>query len=183
MRINTERFFPSVAMFCYGFQHNLRGPAWAVGSYSISPPADGTFQNFIFQTLRQMGRNVLYRVTNIFGSARTFKLKRKLPYFHYFVKMDNWRWEVEGGSAQNALLRHDLTWKFSLFFGRTPTRCQLSLLPHLRPENGGRSGQSRRGSLRTSIPSIQRSVLYHTVPYTDLSWWLMSQSTALKRNQ
>ena len=25
--VNTERFFPSVAMFCYEFQLNLRGPA------------------------------------------------------------------------------------------------------------------------------------------------------------
>ena len=44
-------------MFCYGFQHKLRGPAWAVGSYSISPlskilsskPCD-----------RQTGKNALY---------------------------------------------------------------------------------------------------------------------------
>ena len=52
-------FFHSVAMFCHGFQFNLRGPAWAVGSCSISQPAEGTFQNVIFQTLRQCGRNAL----------------------------------------------------------------------------------------------------------------------------
>ena len=29
-------------MFCYVFQHNLRGPAWAIGSCSISPSAEGS---------------------------------------------------------------------------------------------------------------------------------------------
>ena len=56
----TEHFFHSVATFCPGFQYNLRGPAWEVGSCSISPPADGTFQDVIFQTLRLSGKNALY---------------------------------------------------------------------------------------------------------------------------
>ena len=59
----------------------------------------------------------------------------------------------------------DLTWKSSLFFGRTRTRCKpLSLLPHPPPrvENGGRSGRSRRGSLRTPTISTQRSVSFPT---------------------
>ena len=55
----TERFFHSVTMFCHEFQYNLRGPAWAVGSCSISPPAKGTFQKFVLQTLRQSGKNAL----------------------------------------------------------------------------------------------------------------------------
>ena len=56
----TECFFHSVARFCHGCLYNLRGIVWAVGSCSISPTADGTFQNFIFQTLRQSGKNALY---------------------------------------------------------------------------------------------------------------------------
>ena len=60
--LTTERFFHSVARFCPGFQYNLRGPAWAVGSCSISLPAEGTFQDVIFQTLRLSGKNALYNV-------------------------------------------------------------------------------------------------------------------------
>ena len=45
----------SVARFCYVFPCELRGPAWAVGSYSISQSAGGTSQNIIFKTLRQIG--------------------------------------------------------------------------------------------------------------------------------
>ena len=56
----TERFFHSVTMFCYGFQYNLRGPAWAVASCSISPPAKESLKNVFFQTLRQSGKNALY---------------------------------------------------------------------------------------------------------------------------
>ena len=41
--------------------HELRGPAWAVGSYSISQSAGGTSQNIIFKTLRQIGRPALYK--------------------------------------------------------------------------------------------------------------------------
>ena len=32
----TELIARSVAMFCYVFPGELRGPAWAVGSYSVS---------------------------------------------------------------------------------------------------------------------------------------------------
>ena len=35
----------SVASFCYVFPCELRGPAWAVGSYSISQSAGGSSQN------------------------------------------------------------------------------------------------------------------------------------------
>ena len=38
----------------------LRGPAWAVGTYSISQTAGGTSQNIIFKTLRQIGRPTLF---------------------------------------------------------------------------------------------------------------------------
>ena len=34
------------------FAKKLQGPAWAVGSYSIGPPAKGSFQILIFKTLR-----------------------------------------------------------------------------------------------------------------------------------
>ena len=54
----TECFFQSVAIFCREFQHNLRRPAWAVGSCSNSPSAKRTFQNVIFQTLRQTGKTL-----------------------------------------------------------------------------------------------------------------------------
>ena len=56
---NTERGVLSVARFCYVFPCELRGPAWAVGSYSISQSAGGTSQNIIFKTLRQIGRPAL----------------------------------------------------------------------------------------------------------------------------
>ena len=55
-----QSVFSTVTMFRCGFQYNLRGLAWAVGSCSISPPAEGTFQNGIFLTLRQSGKNALY---------------------------------------------------------------------------------------------------------------------------
>ena len=51
----TERGVPSVARFCYVFPCELRGPAWAVGSYSNSQSARGTSQNIIFKTLRRIG--------------------------------------------------------------------------------------------------------------------------------
>ena len=38
---STPLFIQSVAMFCYGCCKGLRGPAWAVGSYSSGPPAGG----------------------------------------------------------------------------------------------------------------------------------------------
>ena len=41
------------------FPCELRGPAWAVGSYSISQSAGGTSQNIIFKTLQQIGRPAL----------------------------------------------------------------------------------------------------------------------------
>ena len=43
----------SVAWFCYVCE--LRGPAWAVGSYSIGQSAGGTSQHIIIKTLRQIG--------------------------------------------------------------------------------------------------------------------------------
>ena len=56
----TERGVLYVARFCYVFPCELRGPIWAVGSYSISQSAGGTSQNIIFKTLRQIGRPALY---------------------------------------------------------------------------------------------------------------------------
>ena len=38
------------------FPCELRGPAWAVGSYSISQSARGTNQNIFFKTLQKIGR-------------------------------------------------------------------------------------------------------------------------------
>ena len=38
--IITEWGVPSVARFCYVFSCDLRGPAWAIGSYSISQSSD-----------------------------------------------------------------------------------------------------------------------------------------------
>ena len=49
----TELFVRSVAMFCYVFQGKLRGPAWAVGSCSVSQSAGGMYHYIIFKTLRQ----------------------------------------------------------------------------------------------------------------------------------
>ena len=72
--IHTERFFHCVARFCPGFQYNLRGPAWAVGSCSISLPAEGTFQDVIFQTL---GRIAV--VQHFSGSAMRHKILRLIP--------------------------------------------------------------------------------------------------------
>ena len=57
---HTERGILSVARFCYVFPCELREPAWAVGSYSISQSAGGTSQIIIFKTLRQIGRPALY---------------------------------------------------------------------------------------------------------------------------
>ena len=45
----------SVTRFCYVFPCELRGPAWAVGSYSIGQSAGGTSQHIIIKTLRQIG--------------------------------------------------------------------------------------------------------------------------------
>ena len=56
----TELFVRSVAMFCYVFQGKLRGPAWAVGSYSASQSAEGIYHCIIFKTLRQTRRIALY---------------------------------------------------------------------------------------------------------------------------
>ena len=43
--VHTMWGVPSLVIFCYLFLSELRGPAWAVGSYSIGPPARGIFQN------------------------------------------------------------------------------------------------------------------------------------------
>ena len=58
---STEQGVLSVARFCYVFPCELQGPAWAVGSYSISQSAGGTSQNIIFKTLRQIGCPDLYQ--------------------------------------------------------------------------------------------------------------------------
>ena len=58
-RVSTALGILSVARFCYVFPCELRGPAWAVGSYSVSQSAGGTSQNIIFKTLRQIGRPAL----------------------------------------------------------------------------------------------------------------------------
>ena len=50
----------SVTRFCYVFPCEWRGPARAVGSYSISQSAGGTSQNIIFKTLRQTGQPTMY---------------------------------------------------------------------------------------------------------------------------
>ena len=42
-------------MFRYVFLCELRGPAWAIGSYSSGPLAGGTPQIIIFKTLRMTG--------------------------------------------------------------------------------------------------------------------------------
>ena len=42
-----------------GLCYKLRGSAWAVGSCRIGPLAKGIFQNVIFKTLRQTGKNTL----------------------------------------------------------------------------------------------------------------------------
>ena len=68
-------FFHSVMMFCHGRQYNLRGPASAVDSSSISPPAEGTFKNVTFQTLRQSGKNTLYYThVNVQGASAGHQL-------------------------------------------------------------------------------------------------------------
>ena len=56
---STEWSVLSLARFDNVFPCELRGPAWAVGSYIISQSARGTFQNIIFKTLRQIGRLAL----------------------------------------------------------------------------------------------------------------------------
>ena len=58
----TERGVLSVEKFCDFFPCELRGPAWVVGSYSISQSAGGTSQNITSKTLRQIGRPALYTV-------------------------------------------------------------------------------------------------------------------------
>ena len=53
----TECFFPSVAMFCYGFQCNFRGPAWAVGTCSTRR---GNITKCHLPNLATDGKNALY---------------------------------------------------------------------------------------------------------------------------
>ena len=60
MKFCTERGVLSVSRFCYVFPCELQGPAWAVGSYSISQSAGETSQNIIFKTLRQIGRPAIH---------------------------------------------------------------------------------------------------------------------------
>ena len=50
---------PICLKISYVFPCEFPGPAWAVGSYSISQSAGGTSQNIIFKTLRQIGRPAL----------------------------------------------------------------------------------------------------------------------------
>ena len=59
---HTERGILSVARFCHVFPCELRGPAWAVDSYSISQSAGGTSRKIIFKTLRQVECPALYWV-------------------------------------------------------------------------------------------------------------------------
>ena len=70
--VYTELFIWSVAMFCNVFRGELRGPAWAVGSYSISRSARETYQTIIFKTLRLIGRPALYLVLNGEGGRTAF---------------------------------------------------------------------------------------------------------------
>ena len=69
----TEWGVLSFARFCYVFPCELRGPALAVGSYSISQSARGTSQNIIFKTLRHIGRPALYLLTESLYTA-TYRL-------------------------------------------------------------------------------------------------------------
>ena len=48
---HTERGVLSVTRFCYVFPCELRGPAWAVGNYSISQSAGGNFPKHYLQNL------------------------------------------------------------------------------------------------------------------------------------
>ena len=50
-----------VVMFFHLSFKGLPGPAWAVGSYSISQSAGGNSKNIFFKTLRQIGRPALYK--------------------------------------------------------------------------------------------------------------------------
>ena len=50
-------FIHLFAIFCYGFLRELWGPAWAVCSYSRSPPAGGIPKS---STLRMTGWTTLY---------------------------------------------------------------------------------------------------------------------------
>ena len=75
----TERGVLSVVRFCYVFPCELRGPAWAVGSYSISQSAGGTSQNIIYKTLRQIGRPALYMLFDrSLSIIRTTSLKQHI---------------------------------------------------------------------------------------------------------
>ena len=64
------------------FPWELRWPALAVGSYSISQSARGTSQNIIFKTLRQIGCPALYRgclpaLTSVEIGARAHRARRR----------------------------------------------------------------------------------------------------------
>ena len=65
--ITTERGCLSVARFSYVFQLELRGPAWAVGSYSMSQSAGGTSQIMICKTYVQSGAAYFLRVPQAVG--------------------------------------------------------------------------------------------------------------------
>ena len=57
---DTERGVLSVPRFCYVFPCELQGPAWAVGSYSISQSVGGTSQNHYLQNLATDRTPALY---------------------------------------------------------------------------------------------------------------------------
>ena len=50
-KVSTERGVLSVARFCYVFPCELRGPAWAEGSYSISHISRRNFPKHYLQNL------------------------------------------------------------------------------------------------------------------------------------
>ena len=89
-------------MFCYGFQHNLRGPAWTVGSYSISQSAGRTSQNIIFQTLQQIGRYapLCIRVCT-FQTAKKGNIRTQNPTLGYSVVLYRYTIQLYYKSTNN----------------------------------------------------------------------------------
>ena len=78
---------PSFLIFCYVFRCELRGPAWAVGSYSIGLPAGGIFQNTFNKISRIRGRPRVYYVwglsemfTRYFGTKDAENCRKLQPF-------------------------------------------------------------------------------------------------------
>ena len=87
----TDRGVLSVARFSYVFSCELRGPAWAEGSYSISQSAGGISQKIIFKTLRQIGCPALYLLDNVTcfripSSVQNWIHSGASPHSWYFVE-------------------------------------------------------------------------------------------------